>query len=606
MKTWQHLWGLIRFLPGLYGSMLVLRTLSFMVVPNAVALANREFFDSLSGEAQLGWGPYTIIALLVAIALARMVAIFVEIVIFFLSRFTMETLLRRNLLAHILDQPGSQALPASPGEAVSRFRGDVEAISEFMVMSPFKLAHLIYIPVALFVMVQVNALITTVVFLPLLVIVTAVRIASPRLQRYREANREATGQVTGFIGELFRMVEAVKLTNAEARVMGRFDQLNTTRLHTTIKDRMLSAILNSISDNSANLGTAVILILVGQSMQAGTFTVGDFALFVYYLQQITWVNRNIGSAWAEYKQIGVSIGRLLTLLRGAPPQKLVTHNPVYLRGALPEVPFTPKTAADRLVSLEASGLTYRYPESGRGIAGIDLRLARGSFTVITGRIGAGKSTLLRVLLGLIPKDAGEVRWNGTTVAEPATFFVPPRCAYTAQVPRLFSETLRDNILLGLPEDQVNVPAALRSAVLEPDVAQLENGLDTLVGSRGVKLSGGQAQRAAAARMFVRDPELLVFDDLSSALDVETEGQLWERVFARPDATCLVVSHRRAALQRADHIIVLKDGQVDAAGSLDELLATSTELQKLWQGDRGMATADGAADLPPTPSLKGRG
>ena len=314
MKTWQHLWRLIRFLPGRYGSMLVLRTLAFMVVPNAVALANREFFDSLTGEAQLGWGPYTVIALLVAIGLARAVVIFGDIICFFLSRFTMETLLRRNLLAHILDQPGSQALPASPGEAVSRFRGDVEAITEFMVMSPFKLAHLIYIPVALFVMLQVNALITTVVFLPLLVIIITVRIASPRLQRYREANREATGNVTGFIGELFRMVEAVKLTNAEARVMGRFDQLNSTRLHTTIKDRMLSAILNSISDNSANLGTAVILILVGQSMQTGSFTVGDFALFVYYLQQITWVNRNIGSAWAEYKQIGVSIERLLTLL----------------------------------------------------------------------------------------------------------------------------------------------------------------------------------------------------------------------------------------------------------------------------------------------------
>jgi ATP-binding cassette subfamily B protein len=320
-------------------------------------------------------------------------------------------------------------------------------------------------------------------------------------------------------------------------------------------------------------------------MTSGELTIGEFALFVYFLDFVTDGMFFIGLFISRFKQAGVSVDRMVELMRGVPADELTRPRQLHMTGDLDDPTPPPRTAADRLEVLEARGLSFRYPGSTNGISDVDLTLRRGSFTVITGRIGAGKTTLLRALLGLVRPDSGTITWNGSVVDDPGSFFVPPHSAYTPQVPKLFSLTLRENLLLGLDESDDVVRAAVRSAALERDLSAMPDGLDTLVGPRGMRLSGGQIQRTAAARMFVRKPELLVFDDLSSALDVETERTLWERLFKeRADATALVVSHRRPALQRADRIVVMRDGKIDAVGDLETLLETSEEFGHLWAGD----------------------
>ncbi len=571
--------------PALFALVLVLAIAS-KSVPLVGGLILREMFDAFTGSAEIGSGIWGLVALFAAAQLATTV---VERG-YWLTEAWMDNSLwgfvRVNLFRTIMGRPAAVDRP-STGDTINRFSTDVEEALGPTYLMPRFLGTTVSLAVALYIMASINLLLTLFTLAPVLVMVLVTRFLRGYFQSTRQASREASGDVTGFVTEMLGAVLAIQVASAQRQVVRRMGVLADRRRREYVKEILLDAMNNLLAGLSVRAAVGTVMIVSAGFLVAGEITIGDFVLFVSYAMgpALSTFPAAAGRMVAELRRSRVSLDRLLELVAEGEGENLVTKTPDRPAGASQPGAGTFAGPAP-FTRLEVQGLSYAYPSNGKGVHDIDLDLERGTMTVVTGRIGAGKTTLLEAVLGLLPADRGRVLWNGEAVEAPNEFMVPPRCAYTPQVPVLFSETVRENVLLGLETRSEALDEAARLAVLEPDIATLRHGLDTVVGPRGVRLSGGQVQRTAAARMFVREPDLLIFDDLSSALDAETEQQLWERLFALPDTTSLVVSHRRAAYRRADQIVVLREGRVVARGKLDELMDASEDMRRLWHGDVG--------------------
>lgn len=594
-------WRLMSFSPRHYVTGGLCWTL-FFVLPLVSGLILKELFDQFSGERLATMDAVLwLCAAFVAVEVVRAVAFWIGLYLWTYWWNGGTTMLRANVMQSILGSrgPAAQRLPHSSGEAVARFRDDVDDLIILTDNAVDVVASGLFAVGALAIMATIDPVVTLALAVPLIVVLVLTRSLRNLIRRVHQRARELGAVVTAFIGETFSGVLALKTSGAEHAALTRLREHNQRRRHAAVQDRLAMDLLNTSTTAIIEISVGLVLLLSASSMRSGEFTVGDFALFLTYIGWLTMFPQTLGRVLYRLPQGAVATERLSRLMADyESADDLSRFNGLWLRSDPPPAHDQVPGRDDPLQVLGVHGLTAMHADAvdgsqetergdhRSGVHDVSFTIKRGSFTVVTGAVGSGKTTLARALLGLMAVDHGAITWNGRLIDDPGTFLVPNRAAYAGQVPRLFSDSLRENLAMGWPASDDDLREALALAVFERDLADMPGGLDTTVGPRGVRLSGGQVQRATAARALVRMPDLLVVDDLSSALDVETEQLLWDRIATsardgRGPSTLLVISHRRSALERADQVLVLDRGRLVATGPLPTLLDESPEMRRLW-------------------------
>jgi len=580
MKTYQMIIKMIKFRPWLFAGVFLLWS-SFHIFFMVPGLVIREFFNALDSRVNDMSVYYLFMIALAVVAVTHILIVYIGQYIDQLHRFNMNCLLKENILDSIFKKPAGESLSCSNNEALTYFREDPSNVESVISLTADAVGSLVCLTIMFIILIKINVTITLTVFMPMILITFLIKAMRSRLQTVRKNSRNASQQVTGMIGELFNSILSVKVSNSEKYILKHMSGLNEDRRKVMLKDSMLNQILGVIYSGTVTLGTGIVLLIVSSLVKKQAFLIGDFSFLIFSLYTISNHTSFLGYYLTNYSQTKIALDRMKKISGDNSGHELVKYRDVFINRKIIDYKHNLPELTEKLLSLRIDNLSYSFNESKFGIKNISFEIEKGEFVVVTGRIGSGKTTLLKTIVGLFRHSEGTIYWNNTPVENHERFFVPPHSAYTPQLPGLFSDSVKNNILLGQDYDPPRFEEAIKSAVMEKDINDLTCGIETLIGTKGIKLSGGQMQRTAAARMFIREAEIYLIDDMSSALDVETEEQLWEGFFKQNKQTCIAVSHRKSTLKKADKIIVLKNGQVEAIGKLNDLIDNCDEMRQLW-------------------------
>ncbi|MCK6549917.1 ABC transporter ATP-binding protein/permease [Myxococcota bacterium] len=370
--------------------------------------------------------------------------------------------------------------------------------------------------------------------------------------------QERLGVLSAKVQENLSGVMTVRAFQREKDEQALFAALNDRYLETNMALARIRGTMFPMMGLAGAVGSVIVLWLGGHHIIDGRMTVGMFVEFNAYLAALSWPTIALGWMISIWQRGLASMKRV---------NEIFAAQPTIVGGAT-DAPEGPGR-------LEVKGLSFTYPDAKRpALDGVTFTARPGATIVVVGRTGSGKSTLLKALARLLEVPRGTIFLDGVDVLELPLGAVRGALSYAPQDAFLFSRTIFENIAFGKPHaSDAEVERAMRAANLHGDVAGFPEGLDTLVGERGITLSGGQRQRAALARALILDPKILLLDDSLAAVDTETETRIVEALAARGHGrTTILVTHRFAFASEADVILVLDHGKVVEQGTEAELLA----------------------------------
>lgn len=553
----------------------------------AVAYFVREILNTVEKRGSIiGGNVFTEIKLfllgILGVSLIRVVAITICAVMDNIQAFHYENLLRNNIIKIIYKHSNIKNVAGNSEKVFEAIDDDVPICAFPSELLSEVSGYVVYSFIAISSLIIINWRVTIYIFIPLSLAIIIIQRATAKIKENRKLNREVHEKVSETISDITSSIQTIKTSGARESILKHYEKINDKRLKFVLKDKLFESSIQAVIGSTVYIGTAVMMLVASKSMIKGEFLIGDFSMFVCYLGTLADCVNRVMELVAETKQAEVSYDRIIEVIGKENEVELIEYSHLQPFGEMEEFKYESKEKAT-LENLEVRGINYKHDEK-NGIYDVDFNVKKGELLVIAGGVGSGKSTLLNVLMGILPKDSGEVLWNGRAIESYNEFFRAPNVAYTSQISKMFTQDIRENLLMGKPFDKDAVNEALCDAVFDKDVLGMEKGLDTYVGSGGNKLSGGQKQRLAMARMMLHNAELYVMDDSTSAIDNETENEFWKRFdknLSKNKFACIIACNKKQALDRADKIIFMEDGHVVDFGKARDLAIRCEAFAKIY-------------------------